>query len=225
MAQAYTMSNGDGRVAISDSTWIMKSKKNSNIIGDADNFKKVLPNGKVTAINGGTARDIIGAMRVNLANLPSTECAGDSGLLQHRGAVDAEMSVAESRRARSLGQLTTSKNGIYRALLLGAICVVRWNINDVFEGGGARTMIEFANREDTMRFLMRVFMETLEMGAIAKRFPRASFTVGGSAATWKVPRQFDLFANAARLGIALAGNNVASGIRDHSAIEHLLQED
>jgi hypothetical protein len=79
-------------------------------------------------------------------------------------------------------------------------------------------MIECLDYEATMRMLARIFLEAMEMGAVAERFPRAIFTIGCSSATRSAPQQFDLFANVARLGVALTGINVASGIQDKPAI-------
>jgi hypothetical protein len=62
----------------------------------------------------------------------------------------------------------------------------------------------------------------LEMGVLAERFPHSSFAIGGRATTWKAPEQFDVFASAARFGIAFARTNVASGIHDYAVIAHLL---
>jgi hypothetical protein len=135
------------------------------------------------AISGGVARDIIGAMRNALATLPSEDCVGASGVSQDRGAP-----VAESQRSHSLGKLATPKNGRCRALLFGAICVARWNINDCFEKR-SRVMIELLDHESTDRFLMRIFMEAMEMGAVAERFPHATFTIGGGAETWSAQRR------------------------------------
>jgi hypothetical protein len=98
----------------------MKSRNNSSNVGDTVNFETLLPNGKVVAIAGRVARDIIGAMRNALEEIPSVDCKGTSGVSQHRGAPSAE-----SKKAQSLGQLATMKNGRCRAFLLGAICVAR----------------------------------------------------------------------------------------------------
>jgi hypothetical protein len=86
-------------------------------------------------------------------------------------------------------------------------------------------MIECLDYEATMRMLARIFLEAMEMGAVAERFPRAIFTIGCSSATRSAPQQFDLFANVARLGVALTGINVASGIHDHASIRDLLRKD
>jgi hypothetical protein len=191
-------------IGISDSTWIMKSKNNSNNIGDTDNFEKLIPNGKVDASGGGVAEDIIGDMHQALDELPSLECKGLSATQQHRGAPCAEI-----EKARNLERLTTQRNGKYRAFLVATICGVHWNLNSCFQQG-SRVMIQRVDYKATVRLWMRIFMEAMEMGAVAERFPRATFTIGGSSKTQAVPQQFDVFANAARLGVALAVNNVAS---------------
>jgi hypothetical protein len=86
-------------------------------------------------------------------------------------------------------------------------------------------MIACVDFEATVRLIMRIFLEAMEMGGIAKRYPHAIFTISGSVATWSAPEQFDVFANAARLGVAIAGNNVMSGVRDHASIHSLLCRD
>jgi hypothetical protein len=68
-------------------------------------------------------------------------------------------------------------------------------------------------------------LEANEMGNLARRFPHACFTIGASAKTWKVAGSFDFFATVARLGVVLAGRNVASGAHDHASIAHLLYKD
>jgi hypothetical protein len=69
-----------------------------------------------------------------------------------------------------------------------------------------------------MRAAMRV-----EMGILAKRFPHVSFAIGASAKTWEVEESYDFFANVARLGVVLAGRNVASGVHDRASIIDLLR--
>jgi hypothetical protein len=86
-------------------------------------------------------------------------------------------------------------------------------------------MIATVDHEPTVRLVARIFLEAMEMGGLAKRYPRVIFTIGGSVVMWSAPEQFDLFANAARLGVAIAGNNVASGIHDHASIATLLYKD
>jgi hypothetical protein len=79
--------------------------------------------------------------------------------------------------------------------------------------------------ERTVRVVARVFLGAMEMGGLAKQFPHAIFTIGASAETWVAPDQCNLFANAARLGVAIAGDNVASGVHDHASIVALLYSD
>jgi hypothetical protein len=128
----------------------------------------------------------------------------------------------EDRKAECRSQMTCKKDGMFQTHLLGVICLVYWNVNDVFNG---QVMIEVETHEEYQRLLMRIFSLALEMGVLAKRYPHSSFAIGGRAATWKAPEQFDVFASAARLGIAMTGTNVAYGIRDYAAIEHLLSTD
>jgi hypothetical protein len=61
-------------VGVSDSTWIMKSQRNSGTIAETDTFEKKIPNNNVEAISGSVAEDIIGAMRQRLEELPTTVC-------------------------------------------------------------------------------------------------------------------------------------------------------
>jgi hypothetical protein len=45
-----------------------------------------------------------------------------------------------------------------------------------------------------MTLAMKVFLEAIEMGQMAHRFPRAIFTVGAEADTWTVDERIDLYA-------------------------------
>jgi hypothetical protein len=94
--------------------------------------------------------------------------------------------------------------------LLGTVLLISWNLNVCFAHGEGRKMILGSN-EDTMRAATRVFLEAIEMGNLARRFPRASFAIGACAKTWKVDGSYDFFANVARLGVALTGRNKTIG--------------
>jgi hypothetical protein len=65
---------------------------------------------------------------------------------------------------------------------------------------------------------MKIFTEAVEMGLMAHQFPRAIFTVGANADTWAVDERFDFYATIARIGLAITGHNVPSGVHDHAAI-------
>jgi hypothetical protein len=99
---------------------------------------------------------------------------------------------------------------------------VFWNIDDIFNG---QAMIVFETFDEYQRLLMYLFGLPLEMGVLAERCPHSSFAIGGCSKTWGVPEQFDVFASAVRLGIAMAGTNVASGIHNYAAMAHLLLSD
>jgi hypothetical protein len=107
--------------------------------------------------------------------------------------------------------------------LFGTCCIVHWNLNDCFVKG--QTMIPTDDYELTARAVVCVFLEAMEMGGLAEQFPRAIFTIGASAETWETPDQYNLFPNAARLGVAIAAGNVASGVHDHGSIVALLYKD
>jgi hypothetical protein len=57
------------------------------------------------------------------------------------------------------------------------------------------------------------YLDAKEIRTVARRFPRAIFTVGADAASWNSNKAFDLYVTAVVVGIAETGRNVASGVR------------
>jgi hypothetical protein len=103
-------------------------------------------------------------------------------------------------------------------LLSGTVLMITWMLNDIFTGQGQGRNVILGTHEDTMRLATRVFVGAIEMVTLARRFPHAVFAIGASAKTWKVDGFFDFFAAVARIGVTLAGRNVASGVRDRASI-------
>jgi hypothetical protein len=201
---------------------VFQTGKKNHPIGESKHFESVFPNSEVSAKGGAEGKDLMDAMILDLNDIQTKERQGLSAESQHRGAHPMAKSGDEDRRAECHSQMTCERDCKFQSQLLGVICLVCWNINDVFNG---QVVIEVETHEEYQRLLMHIFSLALEMGVLAKRYPHSSFAISGCAATWKAPEQFDVFASAARLGIAMTGSNVASGVRDYAAVEHLLSID
>jgi hypothetical protein len=171
------------------------------------------------ALSGGVARNIINSMRKQLGDLPTTCCRGRSATEQGCG----NPNVATSGVQDFQGELATTKDRNFCAFLFGTCCVIRWMLDDCFHSG--RKMRATDDYELTVRAVMRVILEAMEMGGLARQFPHVAFSIGACAETWKAPEACNLFADAAKLGVALAGDNVASGVHDHASISELLFKD
>jgi hypothetical protein len=70
--------------------------------------------------------------------------------------------------------MTTTKDKNFCTFLLGTAFVIRWMPNDCFAHGKGEVVID-ENYEPAMRAVMRVFLEAIEMGALAKQFPARFF--------------------------------------------------
>jgi hypothetical protein len=182
----------------------------------------VFPNAKVSAKCGAKGNELMGVMVLHLDEVQTKDCQGLSAESQRRGADETAKTEAEDRRARCHAQMTCKKNDKFQIQLLGLVCLVFWNIDDFFNG---QAMIAFETHDEYRRLLMYIFSLALEIGVLAERYPHSSFAIGGCSTTWGVPEQFDVFASAARLGIAMTGTNVASGIHNYAAVTHLLSID
>jgi hypothetical protein len=197
------------------------SNNEKETIAATEHFQKTIPNYTMQAISGGVARDVIKAMERQLQELFALHCRGRSATEQGSG---VQHPTAATTGVTDLeGEMTTTKDKNFCTFLLGTVLIIRWMLNDCFVRG--RTMMGVGDYELTMRAVARVFLEAMEMGSLAKQFPRVAFAIGACADTWKVGEACECFANAARLGVALAGNNVASGVHDHASVSELLFED
>jgi hypothetical protein len=66
--------------------------------------------------------------------------------------------------------------------------------------------------EDNMTIAYSIYVGAGKIGTMARRFPRAVFTVGADAATWSSNKYFDHYVTADVMGIAGTGRIVASGV-------------
>jgi hypothetical protein len=168
----------------------------------------------LVAIQGGTAETITAAMLTMVNGLAVRPCQGLSAKTQRAGVPhpDVDITAAETPRAISAGEFDTLYTCAVNHVLNAC-----WMLDDVFAGSGAND-VAAGNHEAVMTLAMKIFLEAIEMGQMARQFPRAVFTVGTDASTWSVDKRFDFYASVARCGVAMTGRNVASGIHDHATI-------
>jgi predicted ester cyclase len=67
-------------------------------------------------------------------------------------------------------------------------------------------------QSDNTTTAYRAYLDAKKIATMARRFPRAIFTIGADAATWSPNTEFDHYVTTTVMGIAETGRNVASGV-------------
>jgi hypothetical protein len=206
---------------VSDSTDLMKPKgKSTSSRNILDQVEEKIAHADANAIQGGVAKNIIEGIEVFADKLPVSKCRGMSASEQARGVqhpASADPGSAASGVQDSNLPLALKIKRNYHTMMTGAVLVVAWMLTDVLAKSNGEK-IAAGDHKAVMDLAMRIFLESIEMGNMARRFPRAIFAIGADAKTWKVDATCNFSAVAARIGVILTRRNVVSGAQDHASI-------
>jgi hypothetical protein len=176
--------------------------------------KEKVPNASLTSIQGGAAvtiTDAISGMVDGLQNCPCENmCETKQGLGIPQGDTEPTTAVISD-------SIAEDEFGTFYTRSVNHVLNVCWMQNDAFAGNKAKD-VAAGDHEAAGELATKVFVESIEMGRMAHQFPRAVFAVGANADTWAVDEMFDFYASIPRIGLAVTGHNVASGLHDHATI-------
>jgi hypothetical protein len=119
--------------------------------------------------------------------------------------------------AEVCGSIAEDTLGEFYTCSVNHVLNVCWMLNDAFVDELGKE-VAAGEHEAVGELAMGIFMEAVEAGLMARQFPRAIFTVGANADAWDVDERYDFYATIARVGFAMTGRNVASGVHDHAVI-------
>jgi hypothetical protein len=166
---------------ITDSTYSLRNDPSGSKHAIKEEIKATAPFAQVDIVDGGAARNIMEIMQKHIDQFDGDHVP------------NAEESEGDYLSRTSIGNLLH----------------VTWMLNNVITNGANNATS--GGFEDMMMITYRVYLDAKRIGAMARRFPRANFTVGADAANWNSNEELDFYIAAVVMGIAETGRNVASG--------------
>jgi hypothetical protein len=200
---------------VSDSTWIIKSAgggARSRLM--LPQVKEKMPNANLNSIQGGNAITITAAISAMVDTMKKCPCTHGPMRTQGSGVPQGNVGPTTAEVCDSIAE---DSQGNFYVCSVNHVLNVCWMSNGTFVDNLGND-VAAGDHEAVGELAMKIFAEALDMGLMAHQFPRAIFTVGANADTWNVDERYDFYATIARIGLAMTGHNVASGVHDHAAI-------